>query len=307
LVDAVDQESRPTVLDQLGHRAEPVSDHRGAGRQGLHDRQPKGFGEVDQVQQRRSSAEQCVSLASSDGPDVGDPRLIDMRGHSGVEVLLVVDDAGDHERHARTPCNLDGEVRALVRVDSPQEQQIALGCRREREAVQFDAMVDGRGVGEIGMSIGVTDRDVVADVVVGAVRRHDSLGRETVDRGHDGRRDESAVGQRQEVELVGQHVEVGRSLERRCYVQRLEHLDVVPRRLVVTVWRDGMQSAGCARVRGGEERYLVAECDQALGQGRGDLLPRPVALRRGPVGDGGQHPDAQAHLEVTCSSHQSLA
>jgi len=163
------------VLDQLGHRAEPVGDHRGARCEGLHDRQSEGLGEVDQVQQRQGAAQQGVAFDRTDRSDVRDPGVIDVRGHCGVEVLLVVDDAGDHQQHPAATGDLDGEVRALVRMDPPQEEQIALSRRRVREAIQLDAVVDRRGVRQLRMSVGVADRDVVADVVVGAVRRHDPL------------------------------------------------------------------------------------------------------------------------------------
>ena len=47
-----------------------------------------------------------------------------MRGDLAVEVRLVLDDAGDHERPPGAPRDLDGGGRALVGVDAAEEQQV---------------------------------------------------------------------------------------------------------------------------------------------------------------------------------------
>jgi hypothetical protein len=50
------------------------------------------------VEQRVCSAEKLRSPAGADGADVADVVVIDVRRDRFVEVLLIVHDAGDHER-----------------------------------------------------------------------------------------------------------------------------------------------------------------------------------------------------------------
>ena len=210
--DVVDEEAGPAGPDDLGHRPERVRDHRRAGRQRLDDREPEGLGEADEVQQRERATQQRVPLGRPDRADVGDAGRVQMRADERVEVLPVLHDPGDDQRHPGPPRDLDRQVGALVGMDAAEEQQISAGLVPEREGGEVDAVVDRRGVGQVPVAVRVADRDVVGDVVVGAVHRHDRIRREAVDGRHDRRRHQPAVGQRQEVELVAEHVELaGRS------------------------------------------------------------------------------------------------
>ena len=51
---------------------------------------------------------------------------------------------------------------ALVGVDPSEEQQMLAGARMDRERVDVDAVVDGRGVVQIRVTVGVADRHVRA-------------------------------------------------------------------------------------------------------------------------------------------------
>ena len=108
-----------------------------------------------------------------------------------------------------------------------------------------------------------------------------------------GCRHQPAVRQRHEVELVAHHVELARPLERGRVVQALVHLGVDAGILLVATRGLCVQPGRRQGVGGGEQRDVVAEGDQALGEGRRDLLPRPVTARRSAVGDRGEHADAQ--------------
>ena len=155
-------------------------------------------------------------------------------------------------------------------------------------------MVDRRVVGQVRVPVRVADRHVVRDVVVGAVDRQDPLRGEAVDGRHHRRRHQPAVGQRQEVEVVAHQVELAGPLERGRVVQALVHLGVDAGVLLVAARGLGVQPGRGQRVGGGEQRDVVAERDQALGESGRDLLPRPVAARRGAMRDRGEHADAQA-------------
>ena len=131
---------------------------------------------------------------------------------------LVLDDAGDVEPSSGSPGDLDGVGGALVGVDPTEEQQVVAGFGIDGEGVGVDPVVDGGGVVQRGVAIGVADRDVVGRGVVALVDRDDPRRREPVDRRDDRRVDEAAVGEREEVEPVVDDVELVGSLEhrRRC-------------------------------------------------------------------------------------------
>ena len=84
----------------------------------------------------------------------------------------------------------------------PRNSRYSPGPVVEGEGGEVDAVVDRRVVGQVRVAVRIADRDVVPDVVVGAVDRHDPLRREAVDGRHDRRRHQPAVGQREEVELL---------------------------------------------------------------------------------------------------------
>ena len=293
-VDVVDEEAGAAGTDDLGHRPERVRDHRCPGGQRLDDREPERLGETDQVQQRQRAAEQLVALLRADRPEVRHAGRLEVRFDELPEVVAVLDDPGDDQRKPCSPSHLDGPMGALVGMDAAEEQQVLAGLIAEGEGGEVDAVVDRRVVGQVRMAVRVADRDVVRDVVVGPVDRDDPLGREAVDGRHDRRRHQPAVGERQEVELVAQHVEPAGPLERRRVVQAFVHLDVVAAGILLVAARGlGVQPPRRAGIGGGEQRDVVAEGDQSLRERGRHLLPRPVVARRSAVCDGGEHADAE--------------
>ena len=179
------------------------------------------------------AAEQPVALRRADRAEVGDVDAVD----EGFDVLAVVrgvlDDAGDDQREAGASGDLDRGMGALVGVDAAEEEQVAAPSRAEGERVDVDPVVDRRRIRQVGVPVGVADRDVVPDVVVGAVGRDDALGGEAVDGRDDGRGHEPAEGEGQEVELVADDVEPVGALEDGGDVQRLVDLGVDRRVLLV--------------------------------------------------------------------------
>ena len=162
----------------------------------------------------------------------------------------------------------------------------------DRELVDIDAVVDGGGVVQIRVSIGVADRHVRACAVVALVDGNDPLGREPVDRGDHRCGDEIAVRERQEVEPVVNDVELAGTLEHRGDVQALGDLGVDRRVLRPATRRGGVQGGRGDRVCGGEQRDVMARSHQPLGEQRGELLPRPVVTRWCPPRDRRQHGDS---------------
>ena len=114
-----------------------------------------------------------------------------------------------------------------------------------------------------------------------------------MNRRHHGRVDETAVGQRQEVEAVVHDVEVGGALEHGRNVNALGNLRLDGRVLGPTPG-DGTDEFGVGdRVGDREERHVVTELDQSFGEKRGEELPRAVVTGRRTPGDRRENSDSQ--------------
>ena len=171
------------------------------------------------MQKRPRPAEQIAAAIRANRADVADPLAVDSGLHELLEVVAVLDDPGDHQRHARVLGDVDRLHRPLVRMDPPEEQEIVARPLLELELGDVDAVVDRRDVIEALVPVGVADRDVVPALVVLLEHRQDPLRGEPVDRRHDRRLDQAAVRQRQEVEAVVDDVELAGTLEHRGDVQ----------------------------------------------------------------------------------------
>ncbi len=182
-------------------------------------------------------------------------------------------------------------------MDPPEEEQVAAGRRLKRERVGVDPVMDRRQVVEARMPVGVADRNVGGALVVALVDRQDPFRREPVDRRQDGRLDEPAVGQRQEVEAVVDEVELAGPLEGVRDVEALGHLRLDVRILGVRASDDGRETARGRRVGGREEGHVDAPGNEPFGQQRRELLPRPVVTGRHAPRDRRQDRDARRSHE----------
>ena len=184
-------------------------------------------------------------------------------------------------------------------MDAAEEEQASRpGPLLKLELVEVDAVMHGRHVVELRAAIGVADRHVVTRRVVLLVHRQDARRGEAVDGRHHGRVDETAVGERQEVEVVVDQIELVGPLEHLRDVQALPDLGVQAVILGVRA-RAGPGEHGLRdRVGRGEQRDVHAARDQALGQERDDALPRSVVPRRDAPGDRREHGDANGGLSA---------
>ena len=112
---SLDEEAGRPVLDQLGHRAAPEGDHGRAAGHRLDDAVPERLVESDQVQQRVRATEQLRTIRARSPGRRYDTRVpVDPGGDQLVEVLLILDDPGDHERHPGARGDVDRLDRSLV-------------------------------------------------------------------------------------------------------------------------------------------------------------------------------------------------
>ena len=196
-------------------------------------------------------------------------------------------------------CDLDRLGGALVRVDAAEEQQVLAAHGVERKVLERDAVVDRRGVAQVGMAIGVADGDVRDAILIALEDRHDPLGREAVDRRHERGVDEAREGERHEVGLVVDEIELARALEDVSDVEQLPDLGVDGRVLGVGTRAHAGERAGRERVERREQRDVDAAGDERLGEQAGDELPGAVVARRRAPRDRREHGDTHGWLLQT--------
>ena len=275
------------LVNDLAHRAAPVGDHRGAARHRLHDGQAERLVEVDRVQQRGRIAEDIGSAPWADRAEEDDLIPVDVRFHGVGKILLVLHDAADHQPSSRAAGDLDGVSCALVRMDAPETHQVIALGGAVREHREVDAVMDGRGVVEPGVAVGIGDRDERR--ARSRVGGKDAGAGEAVD-GRDHRRPRVlAKCERQPVEVVMDKLELARSGQRMRDVQRLPdpavHLGV----LRVAVRADAVENRRRHRIERGEKCDIDSSRDKPLSEQAGDRLPRPVVLGRRTPGDRREH------------------
>ena len=94
-------------------------------------------------------------------------------------------------------------------------------------------MVHGREIVEVRVPVRVRDAHIVRTAIEGPVHRQDLLAGKAVDGGEHGRGDETGIGQRQEIVVVVDQIELPRTPEGMRQVQPLPDLGVHAGRLLV--------------------------------------------------------------------------
>jgi polysaccharide biosynthesis protein PslF len=293
LVGTGHEKAGGSMVDDLGHGTPVVGYHRGAAGHRFHHTEAERLVETDEVEQGMGPAENLDAVSGVDRTDEAHLAVIEVREDLGVEVALILDDAGDHQRPTRSAGYLDGLSGALVGMDPSEEQEVSARLVAEGELADRDPMVDGGGIAEPGMAVGVADGDVAVGGVVTLVDGHDPLRREPVDRGDHRGGDQLAVGEGKEVEPVVDHVELVGPLEHGGDVEALGHLRFDRRVLRPARRGGGGQLGRCDRIGGGEQGDVMAPLNESFGEERSKQLPRPVVAGWGAPGNRRQDGDPQ--------------
>ena len=106
---------------------------------GLRPIQAELLVEIDQAQQRISSAKKLIALRRANRPDVSHSISINPRFDLAPEIILILDDAGDDEPAARAACHFNRFDRALVGVDAPEEEKIFVSLQQSSSRVPPNA------------------------------------------------------------------------------------------------------------------------------------------------------------------------
>ena len=81
------------------------------------------------MQQRPRPAEQGAAAVGPDRADVAHALAVEPWFHELLEIVAVLNDPGDHERQAGALGDIDRLHCPLVRMDSPEEQEVVAAAR----------------------------------------------------------------------------------------------------------------------------------------------------------------------------------
>ncbi|CAM2163741.1 hypothetical protein BO443_120084 [Burkholderia orbicola] len=282
----LDDEAGHAVLDHFRHGAAVERDDRRAAGHRLDHHQAERLRPVDREQQRLRAGQERRLLCFVDLADEFDVRLAEQRLDHFLEVVGVglVDLRGDLQRQPALRGDADRGVDALFGTDPAEEREVfGLHVRLRREQRVGQPVVHGAGPRSLRQRLALVVRD-----------RHDRRIRERVEhrlqlrqveapvqRRHVRRVEARHQRERQVVEVEVQHVEFVRDpgdlLEEphmgrhRIADRRVEPQCARPCRLE-TGRRDG--------VAAGEQRHVMAEFDERLGEVGHDTLGAAVEFRR---------------------------
>ena len=94
-------------------------------RQRFDNAQPEGFIEVDQMQQGHGAPQKGAFLCRAYRTDILDLLIIQVRSDELIKIIMVLDNPSDDQRQADLPGQLDCFSSALIRVNPPEEEQVA--------------------------------------------------------------------------------------------------------------------------------------------------------------------------------------
>jgi len=273
LVDGVDHEAGPPVLDDLGHGAEPEGDHRRTAGERLDHHEAEGLRPLYGEQRAaRPSVQLDLGLvvdltAEVDG--FGEVRLDLAREVLALEAL--VDLAGHDQPDPEPVRDLDGRRRTLLGVHAADEEEVVVLLGAERLVLDVDGVRDGPDEPQVGeaqpLVLGDGDEgEVVAQAAQHVLRRPV---RRTVQRRDDRSAgepvDEGAHHPAVDAVVVVDDVELA---SQRVGLEALRHLEVHPvlDQLEGGALEEGGESRPGRRVAAREQCHLVTAFDEAFGE-----------------------------------------
>ena len=191
-------------------------------------------------------------------------------------------------------CRRDRLCCPLVWVNATEEEQIFAAMRVEGEVLQPDTVVDRCCIAQVRTAIGSADCDIVDAIIVCLEGGQNALRREAVNRRHHRRPDQPREGERHEIGLVVNEVELTGVLEDMGDVEHLPHLGVDGGILGIGRRADAIQLGCRPAILCGEQGDVDAARHQRLSQEARHLLPRTIMARRRAPGDRRKHGDTQA-------------
>src|SRR5690348_18126231 len=175
-------------------------------------------------------------------------------------------------------------MHALVRVNSPQKNQVIAARFLKRIQREIDPVVYGCQIVQSRSAIGVADGYKIP-VAVLLIDRHDLGRRESVDGGEDRRSDEPCVGERHKVVVAVDQVELRSMFESFRNVKVFGYFGIDAAILLISFSNHSVETSTGHRIPGGEQCHIPATSYESFGNVTGHGFPGAVLSRRSSPGD----------------------
>src|SRR5690348_261029 len=173
---------------------------------------------------------------------------------------------------------------ALVRMNSPQKNQIIAARVPKRIQRKVNTVVHGRQIVQSRRAIRVADGYKIP-VAVLLIDRHDLGRRESVDGGEDWCSDEPCVGERHKVVVAVDQVELRSVFKSFGNVKVFGYFGIDAAILLISFSNHSVETSTGHRIPGGEQCHIPATSYESFGNVTGHGFPGAVLSRRSSPGD----------------------
>src|SRR5690348_1718353 len=166
-------------------------------------------------------------------------------------------------------------MHALVRVNSPQKNQVIAARFLKRIQREIGPIVYGCQIVQSRSAIGIADGYKIP-VAVLLIDRHDLGRRESVDGGEDWCSDEPCVGERHKVIVAVDQVELRSMFENFGNEKVFGYFGIAAAILFISLFRHSVEVSAGHRVLGGEQRHIPTTSYESFGNVAGHGFPGAI-------------------------------
>ena len=154
------------MFDQLRHTTSIERNDGCATCHCLDDRQPKGFVEMDGMEQCRGPPQQRTALNGTDTTLIKYLVVVNIGLNIFLIVVFILNDARYDQCFVTSFCNFNCLFGTFIRVNTSEKEQSVVWFGLKIELLQVNAMVDGFNIVKLGCSVGLTNGNVKHTFVV---------------------------------------------------------------------------------------------------------------------------------------------
>jgi len=112
------------------------------------------------VEKSERSPEYAIAVRRTNRTDIAHPIIINVRCDFPVEIVLILDNTGNHKGPVSSARDFDRFGGALLVVNATKEQQIVTAFLGQSEFFKWNSVMDSCSIIQTWMTISITDRDV---------------------------------------------------------------------------------------------------------------------------------------------------
>ena len=225
-----------------------------------------------------------ISLNGINGADELYRSIVDVRFDKVIEVLLVLNYAGDYEVHAGFFCHVNCQMCTLIHVYAAVMDELVAGIFSESEVGKVDAVIDRSKIRQAGVPVGIAYGDVVRVLMVVVNAKDIGVGK-AVDCGEHRCFYKRQIGQGQVIKIIVNQVKFIRPLHYLRNMQAGGDQRDTFLILLVTCFNKTYEFCFCDGFFRGEKCYIFPSTgDEALRDVACYRFPGTIGARRGAPG-----------------------